>query len=67
MENMIATLESICGIRPEITIRGEKAFTFSFDSVEREAAEKLARFFAGHQASIDHDDECGTCVYVDFS
>lgn len=65
MENMIAKMKAICGVAPEITIRGEKKFTFSFENVERVAAAKLSKFFSDYVVSVDHDEECGTCVYVD--
>lgn len=65
MEKMIAKMKEICGVAPELTIRGDKAFTFSFENVERVAGEKLAKFFADYVVSVDHDEECGTCVYVD--
>jgi hypothetical protein len=65
MTNPTAALSKIAGYPVELTIRGERAFTFSFDAADRAAGERVAAFFAAAATvSVDVDDECGTCVYV---
>ena len=64
IENIIS---KVAGASVELTIRGDKEFTFSTEEVNHKAASRIEKYFAGQAASIvvDHDDECGTVVYVD--
>ena len=61
MENK---LSSIAGHDVEITIRGDRSFTFYFDAIDPEAAKKLAATAQGEKIEIDEDPELGTCVYI---
>lgn len=63
--NIEQVISKLAGQKAEITIRGDREFTFSFESVNVDGAEKIKVFF-GNQAKfeIDHDEECGTFVYV---
>lgn len=63
--NMEARLSKIAGTQLEITIRGDKNFTFTFNSVNKAATDKLVKFFNGYSVAVDADEECGTCIYVD--
>lgn len=64
--NMQAKMSEIAGATVEITIRGDRAFTLSFEEVNKPAADKLVKFFEGEaKVSVEHDDECGSFVYVD--
>lgn len=68
----ISKLQSIvslvAGISIEITIRGEKQFTFSFDGKNEEAISKIKNYFKnGFSWGKDsgYDDECDfTCLYA---
>lgn len=63
---MEAKMSKVAGAAFELTIRAERAFTFSFESVNEEAAAKLAKFFEGQaKVEVEHDEECGSFVYVD--
>ena len=61
-----AQISKIAGATVELTIRGERSFTFSLDEVNEKAAAKIAKFFEGQAAvSVTHDEECGSFVYVE--
>lgn len=63
-----ARLSNAIGTPVELTIRGERKFTFSTDNVNRELPGKVQAFFGTHATvTEDHDDECGTCAYVEFA
>ncbi|AKI28834.1 hypothetical protein PM404_gp45 [Stenotrophomonas phage vB_SmaS-DLP_1] len=63
---METKMSKVAGAAVELTIRAERAFTFSFESVNEEAAAKLAKFFEGQaKVEVEHDEECGSFVYVD--
>jgi hypothetical protein len=55
----------IAGTRVQLTVRGPRSFTFSMDSRNEVAATKLIQFFKGQKCTIDYDEECGTCVYLE--
>lgn len=62
-----AQLTKIAGVQVEITVRGEKAFTFSWDGQDNGAAEKIKAFF-GFQMKFEsfdndplYDEECDMC------
>ena len=57
-------LSAIAGRAVELTIRGDRSFTFYFDGVCEEAAQRLAASVVGENVQIDADAELGTCVYV---
>ena len=61
------TIEQIAGRDVEITHRGGKSFTFSFDGFDKAALTKLLDFFNG-SANIEwvEDEEVGTFIYCDF-
>lgn len=61
------TLSAVAGYPVEITIRGERAFTFSFDAIDPRAGQKLAAFMgATAKTSIATDAELEmTFVYVE--
>lgn len=63
-----ANISKAIGISVELTIRGERKFTFSTDEVNRELPTKISAFF-GKAATVteDHDEECGTCAYVEIA
>lgn len=61
-------MSKIAGYPVEITIRGERAFTFSFESVDTNAGDKLAAFMkdGGANVSVETDAELEmTFVYAD--
>ena len=59
-------ISRIAGVPVELTVRGESAFTFSLPEVNKTAADKIADFFASMaKVSVEHDDECGSFVYVE--
>lgn len=60
-------LSRLCGQRIEITIRGLRAFTFSFEGSHPEAVDKLRTYFQEFSDSclVDYDKECDyTCIYL---
>lgn len=61
-----ARISAMVGAPVDLTIRGERSFTFSTDEVTMNLGDILAAFF-GNLATVtaDHDDECGTCAYVE--
>ena len=61
-----AKISQVAGVAVELTIRGDRAFTFSTEERSDEAAQRIAEFFAGEAVvEIEHDDEIGSFVYVD--
>ena len=64
---LLDVLKSVCGLKPELTIRGDKKFTFSFDDVQIDACEKITKYFQTAKLKINviHDDECGSFIYLD--
>ena len=52
----------------EITIRGEKSFTFSYEGENQKAENGIKAFFKNAVNSLicDYDEECDyTCIYVE--
>ena len=47
----------------ELTIRGARDFTLSFECIDKTATAKLAAFF-GAKAEVQEDPECGTYIYI---
>ena len=61
-----SSLHAIAGRPLELTIRGARAFTFSFDEYDPAVGARVARFFAPMAvATVDADVECGMHIYVD--
>ena len=63
----VQQVAAVAGRAVELTIRAERAFTFSFEGRDDAAARKITGFFAGHaDARAEYDEECDlTCVFVD--
>lgn len=57
-------LTAIAGHEVEVTIRGDRSFTFWFDAIDAAAAQRLADTVKGEKVEIDADPELGTCIYV---
>lgn len=58
-------LTQIAGVPVEVTIRGSRQFTFSFEAVNESAAAAIENFFGGQaKLEVEHDDECGTFIYA---
>ncbi|KVZ03350.1 hypothetical protein [Burkholderia stagnalis] len=66
LASLEAQLNVIAGRPLALTIRGARAFTFSFNEYDPAAGARVARFFAPMAATtVEADAECGTFVYVD--
>ena len=65
-ENLEAALAQVVGAPVEITVRGERDFTFSTDRIDQDFEFHLVKFFGAAMTlqSVDIDDECGTFVYM---
>lgn len=65
MEKLINNLNQVSGRNDiEITIRGERHFTFSFYEIDKAATHKICEFFKGQaDVSVEEDEECGTFIY----
>ena len=63
------TLESVnqvAGREVEVTVRGDRSFTFSFDAIDKKATEAIKAFFSGQSTiSVEEDEECGTFIYCE--
>lgn len=67
-ENTLSRIAKVAGRAVELTIRGDRNFTFSFDGRDDAAQNRLVSFFAdaAKRVSSDYDAECDhTCIYVD--
>ena len=64
---VIKTMEQVAGKAPELTVRGDRSFTLSYQTVERECADKIVEYFSTTTAkvTVEHDDECGTFIYLE--
>jgi len=63
--NALSQISKIAGHQVEMTIRGDRNFTFSFDAADQAAAQRIVDFFGKDaQCEVAIDDECGTFVYV---
>ena len=62
-------ISQIVGAPVEITIRGEKSFTFSTETVVADLGDKIAAFMNEKATLVsvttEHDDECGSFAYAD--
>lgn len=60
-----ATMTKIVGQPVDLTIRGEKSFTFSTEAVDPNLGDVIAAYFGKlATVTVDHDDECGSFAYV---
>lgn len=58
-------LTQIAGVPVEVTIRGLRQFTFSFETVNESAVAAIESFFGQHaKLEVEYDDECGTFIYA---
>lgn len=61
------TLTTVMGVQVEITIRGVKQFTVSFDGENKKAVAKLKKYFGVlviFEEGSGYDEECDqTCIY----
>ncbi len=67
MTNLQQTLSRVAGTEIDITIRSAKEFTFSTHTVDKEAVDKIIKFFKGssmQMTEIIHDEECGSFMYA---
>ena len=63
--NLESQLSLIAGLPVEVTVRGLRDFTFSFETVNQSAADAILRFFDGQiTAKVETDEECGTFIYA---
>jgi hypothetical protein len=62
---MAQTLSTIAGRAIELTIRGEREFTASFEAFDTAASDRLVKFF-GKLATCEVlvDEETGTYIYI---
>jgi hypothetical protein len=59
------TLAKVLGVDAELTVRGDKDFTISTETVCRDLLARIQGFFGNEitNVSVEHDDECGSFVY----
>ena len=59
-------ISEVVGASTEVTIRGDRQFTFSVDHINQDLEFHLVRFFGKSMTvdSVSLDDECGTFVYM---
>ena len=64
--NLESIISEVVGEPVELTVRGLGSFTFSTETVVADLGDKVAEYF-GRLAtvSVDHDDECGSFVFVE--
>jgi hypothetical protein len=61
------TLSIVAGFSVEVTVRGERKFTFSFEGRNDLAVERIKKYFKGQSIRVDYDEECDyTCLYATF-
>lgn len=60
-----AQLSEIAGYPVEVTVRGLRDFTFSFDEVNHVATSAILKFFGdAAKFTVETDEECGTFIYA---
>lgn len=58
-------MTKVAGVPVEITIRGKKSFTFSFEGKNEVAAQKIQKYFTPVTLEYDYDEGCDlTCLYM---
>lgn len=66
MANLKKMLTENIGVPIEITIRGDRLFTFSTDQVTLDLEARIAGFFGQTMTLTSiHDDEVGSFVYAE--
>lgn len=67
LKSLEIILSRVCGRKVEITIRGLRDFTFSFEGEDQSGVDKIRDYFKEFTDSclVDYDKECDyTCVYI---
>ena len=64
---MEVKISAIAGADVELTVRGDRSFTFTIEGVNQPGARKVMALFSGHAKTwAKHDEECAcSFVYVD--
>ena len=64
-QELESNMTKVAGVLVEITIRGKKSSTFSFEGKNEVAAKKIQKYFAPVTLEYDYDEECDlTCLYM---
>ena len=64
-QELESNMTKVAGVLVEITIRGKKSFTCSFEGKNEVAAKKIQKYFAPVTLEYDYDEECDlTCLYM---
>lgn len=64
-QELEANMTKVAGVPVEITIWGERSFTFSFEGKNETAARRIQKYFATVSLEYDYDEECDlTCLYM---
>lgn len=65
-QELEAKLSKVAGTEIEITVRGEREFTFSFEGKCEAAVAAVRQFFGGmSHLTESYDEECDfTCIYA---
>jgi len=59
-------INQVAGREVEVTVRGERNFTFSFEIIDKVATRKICEFFKGQaKIEVEEDEECGTFIYIE--
>ena len=56
-QELESNMTKVAGVLVEITIRGKKSFTFSFEGKNEVAAKKIQKYFAPVTLEYDYDEE----------
>ncbi len=63
--NLENQLCQIAGVPVEVTVRGLRAFTFSFETVDAKAVAAIEKYFGDlAKLEVEVDEECGTFIYA---
>lgn len=64
--SVIDQMSKVAGHPVELTIRGDRSFTWSFEQADESAAKRIVEFFGENaRCTYEIDAECGTFVYVE--
>ena len=59
-------INKIAGREIEVTVRGDRSFTFSFEAIDKAATRKICDFFKGQaKIEVEEDEEVGTFIYCE--
>jgi len=61
-------ISQIAGIKVDLTIRGEKSFTFHFEGENKRAMNKISNYFSSANVGIQaeyHADVDYTCIFIE--